>query len=57
MDRRVKVPVDLLRKVDELVEHLDFESRDAFVEAAIRRLIDHYTLILRPLKTRKTNKQ
>ena len=57
MDTWVKVPVDLLRKVDELVEHLDFESRDAFVEAAIRRLIDHYTLILRPLKTRKTNKR
>ena len=57
MDHRVKVPVDLLRKVDQLVEDFDFASREAFVEAAIRRLIDNYTLILRPLKTRKTNKR
>ena len=56
MDHRVKVPVDLLRKVDQLVEDFDFASREAFVEAAIRRLIDYYALILRPLKTRKTNK-
>jgi len=49
----VTVPVDLLRRVDRLVKDLDFKSRDAFVEAAIRRLIDHYTLMLRPLKTAK----
>jgi metal-responsive CopG/Arc/MetJ family transcriptional regulator len=53
VDNSVTIPVDLLRKVDQLVEHLDFASREAFVEAALRRLIDHYTLMLRPLKTAK----
>ena len=46
MDNRVKVHPNLLMMVDQLVEDLDFESREAFVEAAIRRLIDHYALIL-----------
>jgi metal-responsive CopG/Arc/MetJ family transcriptional regulator len=53
----VKVPVDLLRTMDELVETFDFASREAFVEAAVRRLIDHYSRMLRPIKTRKANKR
>jgi metal-responsive CopG/Arc/MetJ family transcriptional regulator len=51
LDSTVKVPRKLLRQVDTLVERLDFGSREAFVEAAIRRLIDHYSLTLPPLKT------
>ena len=57
MDNNVKFPMELIGQVDALVEHLDFGSRDAFVEAAIRRLIDHYSLTLSPLKTNKTDKQ
>ena len=49
--------MELIGQVDALVEHLDFGSRDAFVEAAIRRLIDHYSLTLSPLKTNKTDKR
>ncbi len=46
MTNKVKVSLELLRQVDALVEHLDFKNREAFVEAAIRRLIDHYSLTL-----------
>jgi metal-responsive CopG/Arc/MetJ family transcriptional regulator len=46
----VKVPGELLRQVDVLVECLGFGSREAFVEAAIRRLIDYYSFTLPPLK-------
>jgi len=45
----VKISPELLKKVDELVEQLDFTSREAFVEAALRRLIDHYVIIARKL--------
>ena len=41
----VKIPSELLRKVDELVEALNLETREAFVEAAVRRLIDRYRLL------------
>ena len=47
----VKIPSELLGKVDELVAQLDFKSREVFVEAAVRRFIDFY-LVLTP-KTRK----
>jgi len=45
----VMIPSELLKKVDELVRRLNFGSREAFVQAAIRRLIDYYT-ILQPSK-------
>lgn len=48
-DVSVKVSSELLREVDVLVEKLDFKNREAFVEAAVRRLVDHYRLLLRPL--------
>ena len=41
----VKIPPELLGKIDELVEKLDFRSREGFVEAAVRRLIDHYVIL------------
>jgi metal-responsive CopG/Arc/MetJ family transcriptional regulator len=47
----VKVPLELLRQVDILVKRFDYESREAFVEAAIRRVINYYSLTLPPLKT------
>lgn len=47
---RIEVPSELLGEVDELVEELDFESREAFVEAAVRRLVDFYSILLRNLK-------
>ena len=42
----VKIPPELLGKVDELVDLLGFGSREAFVEVALRRLIDRYQKIL-----------
>jgi len=47
----VKVPLELLRQVDILVKHLGYGSGEAFVEAAIRRVIDYHSLTLPPLKT------
>lgn len=41
----VKIPSELLREVDELVEALNLETREAFVEVAVRRLIDRYRLL------------
>ena len=41
----VKIPSELLRQIDELVDRVDFGSREAFVEAAVRRLIDHYRVL------------
>jgi metal-responsive CopG/Arc/MetJ family transcriptional regulator len=49
----VKVPLELLRQVDLLVEYLDFESREAFVEVAIRRHIDFYTTLIPSLTMNK----
>jgi metal-responsive CopG/Arc/MetJ family transcriptional regulator len=52
----VTISIDLLRQVDEIVEHLGFGSREAFVEAAIRRLLDHYAVTLPPRQTRSKPK-
>ena len=41
----VKISLELLEKVDELVKQLNFGSREAFVEAAVRRLIDQYAIL------------
>lgn len=46
LDNRVKVPLELLSQVDLLVDYLDFESREAFVETAIRRFIDFYSSLM-----------
>jgi metal-responsive CopG/Arc/MetJ family transcriptional regulator len=47
----VKVSPELLRQVDILVKRYGYGSREAFVEAAIRRIIDYYSLVLPPLQT------
>jgi metal-responsive CopG/Arc/MetJ family transcriptional regulator len=53
LDSRVKVPLELLSQVDLLVDYLDFESREAFVETAIRRFIDFYSSLMPSLTTNK----
>ena len=53
LDSRVKVPLELLSQVDLLVDYLDFESREAFVETAIRRFIDFYSSLIPSLTTNK----
>jgi metal-responsive CopG/Arc/MetJ family transcriptional regulator len=53
LDIRVKVPLELLSQVDLLVDYLDFESREAFVETAIRRFIDFYSSLIPSLTTNK----
>ncbi len=51
VDNTVKVPRELLRQVDMLVDYLDFESREAFVETAVRRFIEFYTALIPSLTT------
>ena len=53
LDSKVKVPLELLSQVDLLVDYLDFESREAFVETAIRRLIDFYSSLMPSLTMNK----
>ena len=53
LDKKVKVPLELLSQVDLLVDYLDFESREAFVETAIRRLIDFYSSLMPSLTMNK----
>ena len=53
LDNRVKVPLELLSQVDLLVDYLDFESREAFVETAIQRLIDFYSSLMPSLTMNK----
>lgn len=44
----IKLPVDLLKQVDKVVESLDFVNREEFVKVAVRRLIDYYQSIMIP---------
>ena len=53
LDNKVKVPLELLSQVDLLVDYLDFESREAFVETAIQRLIDFYSSLMPSLTMNK----
>ena len=53
LDKKVKVPLELLSQVDLLVDYLDFESREAFVETAIRRLIEFYSSLMPSLTMNK----
>jgi metal-responsive CopG/Arc/MetJ family transcriptional regulator len=46
----VKVSPELLRQVDILVKRHGYESREEFVDTAIRRVIDYHSLTLPPLK-------
>ena len=42
----IKLPVDLVKQIDQVVERLDFVSREEFVKAAVHRLIDYYQSIM-----------
>lgn len=38
----IALPVELVDRIDEVLEDLGFRSREEFVVAAVRRLIDRY---------------
>jgi len=42
----VVLPPEVAKTVDWFVELLGFESREKFVEAAVRRLVDHYLMVV-----------
>lgn len=42
----MRLPPDLAKQVDEVGEYMDFKSREEFVEAAVRRLIDYYRKLI-----------
>jgi metal-responsive CopG/Arc/MetJ family transcriptional regulator len=48
LEEKVKIdlPVELVEKVDGIMDLLGFESREEFVEAAVRRLLDRYTVLV-----------
>ena len=43
----VKLPEGLVKQIDALIERdeIGFKNRDEFVTAAVRRLIDSYTIL------------
>ena len=43
---KVMLPPELVERIDYIVDLLGFESREKFVEAAVRRLVDQYMLIV-----------
>jgi metal-responsive CopG/Arc/MetJ family transcriptional regulator len=42
----VMLSPELAERIDWIVDLLGFESREKFVEAAVRRLVDQYMLIV-----------
>ena len=48
MSRRVCVdlPAELVRRMGEVIEFLGFGSEEEFVKAAVRRLLDEYTVLI-----------
>jgi len=43
---KIDIPVELVGKVDGIMDLLGFRSREEFVEAAVRRLLDRYTVLV-----------
>jgi len=43
----ISLPTNLCERLDEVLELLDFGSREEFAEAAVRRLLDRYTVLTR----------
>jgi metal-responsive CopG/Arc/MetJ family transcriptional regulator len=41
----VNLPAELAERLDEVVEFFDFGSEEMFVEVAVRRLLDDYTVL------------
>lgn len=48
----INLPADLLKEIDRMARALDFCSREELILAAIRRLVDYYTTLLRTTNTR-----
>jgi len=42
MEMEVALPVELVDRIDEVLEVMDFRTREELVIAAVRRLVDHY---------------
>jgi metal-responsive CopG/Arc/MetJ family transcriptional regulator len=42
----VDLPAELAERLDEVVELFDFGSEERFVEVAVRRLLDDYTVLV-----------
>lgn len=42
MKLEISLPVELVDRMDEILEVLGFQSREEFVTAAVRRLVDRY---------------
>jgi len=43
----VDLPTELVKRMNELIEFFGFSSEEEFVEAAVRRLLDEYTVLIR----------
>lgn len=43
----ISLPSALCKRLDAFVELLDFGSREEFVEAAVRRVLDRYAVLTR----------
>jgi len=43
----ISLTPDLMKRIDDVVELLDLGSREEFMLAATRRLIDYYSIIAR----------
>jgi len=41
----ISLTPELIKRIDDVVELLDFHSREEFLSAAARRLMDHYSII------------
>jgi len=41
----IEISKELLKKIDDIAEKLGYTSREEFIEAAIRRLIDKYLIL------------
>lgn len=41
------LPTELVERMGELIEFIGFSSEEEFVEAAVRRLLDEYTVLIR----------
>jgi metal-responsive CopG/Arc/MetJ family transcriptional regulator len=42
----LELPEDVLKDVDDVGRQFDFKTRDSFVIAAMRRLVDKYKILL-----------
>jgi metal-responsive CopG/Arc/MetJ family transcriptional regulator len=45
MDEEVALPMELVDRIDEVLEAMGFRTREELVIAAVRRLLDYYKSI------------